>query len=127
MTEPQPPTAIIVITVVASWSWPAIGLVVSCLGRSTIAPPTTTPSPSRHAHRSQPQPVADVRADRSSGLTRARPPTRRRPSPAKAAAKTGPAGLPLGYAHDQTGAVNAATNYLMWMNSLKIVDKNVRR
>ena len=37
--------------------------------------------------------------------------------------KTGPAGLPLGYTHDQTGAVNAATNYLMWMNSLKITDK----
>lgn len=36
---------------------------------------------------------------------------------------TGPAGLPLGYSHDQTGAVNAATNYLMWMNSLKITNK----
>jgi hypothetical protein len=36
----------------------------------------------------------------------------------------GPAGLPLGYSHDETGAVNAATNYLMWMNSLKITDKN---
>ena len=46
-----------------------------------------------------------------------------RPSPARAAAKAGPAGLPLGYTHDETGAVNAATNYLMWMNSLKIADK----
>ena len=38
---------------------------------------------------------------------------------------TGPGGLPLGYSHDQTGAVNAATNYLMWMNSLKITDKKL--
>ena len=37
---------------------------------------------------------------------------------------TGPAGLPLGYSHDETGAVNAATNYLTWMNSLRITDKN---
>ena len=36
---------------------------------------------------------------------------------------TGPADLPLGYSHDETGAVNAATNYLMWMNSLRITDK----
>ena len=36
---------------------------------------------------------------------------------------TGPAGMPLGYGHDETGAVNAATNYLMWMNSLRITDK----
>ena len=36
---------------------------------------------------------------------------------------TGPAGLPLGYDHTQTGAVEAATNYLTWMNSLRIKDK----
>ncbi len=35
----------------------------------------------------------------------------------------GPAGLPLGYQHDETGAVSAATNYLIWMNSLRIADK----
>lgn len=34
--------------------------------------------------------------------------------------KIGPGQLPLGYTHDQAGAVNAATNYLMWMNSLRI-------
>ena len=28
---------------------------------------------------------------------------------------TGPAGLPLGYDHTETGAVEAATNYLTWM------------
>ena len=38
-------------------------------------------------------------------------------------AEVGPAGLPLRYARDEAGAVSAATNYLMWMNSLKIVDK----
>ncbi|WP_344802589.1 hypothetical protein [Microlunatus ginsengisoli] len=37
---------------------------------------------------------------------------------------TGPAGLPLGYDHTQTGAVQAATNYLTWMNSIRIKDKN---
>src|SRR6478752_3177581 len=36
---------------------------------------------------------------------------------------TGPAGLPLGYDHTETGAVEAATNYLTWMNSLRIKDK----
>ena len=37
--------------------------------------------------------------------------------------RTGPAGLPLGYSHDQDGAATAAANYVMWLNSLKIVDK----
>ncbi len=36
---------------------------------------------------------------------------------------TGPAGLPLGYDHTETGAVEAATNYLTWMTSLRIKDK----
>jgi hypothetical protein len=36
---------------------------------------------------------------------------------------TGPAGLPLGYDHTETGAVQAATNYLTWMTSLRIKDK----
>lgn len=38
---------------------------------------------------------------------------------------TGPDGLPLGYSHDEAGAVTAATNYLMWMNSLRIADKTL--
>ncbi len=38
---------------------------------------------------------------------------------------TGPADLPLGYTRDQTGAVQAATNYLIWMTSLRIADKTV--
>lgn len=37
--------------------------------------------------------------------------------------KLGPADLPLGYTRDQVGAVCAATNYLSWMNSLRIADK----
>jgi len=36
---------------------------------------------------------------------------------------TGPADLPVGYPRTEAGAVSAATNYLVWMNSLKIVDK----
>lgn len=38
---------------------------------------------------------------------------------------TGPDGLPIGYSHDESGAITAATNYLMWMNSLRIADKTV--
>ena len=36
----------------------------------------------------------------------------------------GPAGLPLGYSRNPTGAANAATNYLTWMNSLRIAEKS---
>lgn len=36
----------------------------------------------------------------------------------------GPAGLPLGYTHDQTGAVEAATNYFVWGSSARIADKD---
>jgi hypothetical protein len=36
---------------------------------------------------------------------------------------SGPVGLPLRYQQDQTGAVQAATNYLIWMTSLRIMDK----
>ena len=36
----------------------------------------------------------------------------------------GPSGLPLGYSRNPTGAANAATNYLTWMNSLRIADKS---
>lgn len=35
----------------------------------------------------------------------------------------GPDGLPLGYPHNGAGAVTAATNYLMWLNSIRITDK----
>lgn len=35
----------------------------------------------------------------------------------------GPAGLPLGYDHTEAGAATAATNYLMWLNSIRITDK----
>ncbi|QGN34478.1 hypothetical protein [Microlunatus sp. Gsoil 973] len=36
----------------------------------------------------------------------------------------GPAGLPLGYDHNKAGAATAATNYLMWLNSIRITDKS---
>jgi hypothetical protein len=37
---------------------------------------------------------------------------------------TGPGGLPLGYDHTEAGAATAATNYLMWLNSIRITDKS---
>ena len=36
----------------------------------------------------------------------------------------GPTDLPLGYAHTKDGAAAAATNYLMWMDSIKIAKKS---
>jgi hypothetical protein len=36
----------------------------------------------------------------------------------------GPSGLPLGYPHTKDGAVAAATNYLTWMDSIKITKKS---
>lgn len=39
--------------------------------------------------------------------------------------RVGPASLPLGYTQDEAGAASAATNYLIWMNSLRITDKAV--
>lgn len=35
----------------------------------------------------------------------------------------GTAGLPLGYDRSESGAATAATNYLMWLNSIRITDK----
>lgn len=35
----------------------------------------------------------------------------------------GPDGLPVGYAHNADGAATAATNYLIWLNSVRITDK----
>lgn len=37
--------------------------------------------------------------------------------------ESGPSDLPLGYSHDRAGAAQAATNYLMWMTSIRVADK----
>ena len=77
-------------------------------------------NPDHHAHRSHPAPPTCP----PTGYGSPEPGLQTGPAVAgEGGQKSGPAGLPLGYTHDETGAVNAATNYLMWMNSLKITDK----
>jgi hypothetical protein len=103
-----------------------VGIGFYLLGRSTVTPaPTASPTaPST--------PPATTGAT----LTPTYSPTDQNGSPepglprgeviaGQGGTKSGPAGLPLGYTHDQTGAVSTATNYLMWMNSIKIGDKNI--
>jgi len=112
------PRRLIVIIIITILVVAAVGLAFY-LGQSTSAPPPTTPTPT-------------VSTPVTPNPTYV--PTNREGSPepglqtgsavaGDGGSKAGPAGLPLGYTHDQTGAVNAATNYLIWMNSLKIADK----
>ncbi len=100
----------------------AISIGFYALGRSTATPPPTTP------------PTTGASTPASPTLTPTYSPTDQNGSPetglshgtataGKGGSTTGPAGLPLSYSHDQAGAVNAATNYLTWMNSLRITDK----
>lgn len=80
---------------------------------SPTAVPTTTPSGSSPS----PAPGSPSTGSSTSGLPQ---------GPARAGEgghMTGPAGLPLGYDNTETGAVEAATNYLTWMTSLRIKDK----
>jgi len=111
--------AAIVLVVVA-----AVGVGFYSLGRSTATPPPTTSASVTSAApatsgdpRTPSYSPTDPNGSPEPGLPRGEA------TAGAGGAKTGPAGLPLGYTHDQTGAVNAATNYLMWMNSLKITDK----
>lgn len=96
----------------------AVGIGAYQLGPSDAPPPSNTPTTSPTA--TGPTPTyapTDQYGSPKPGLEA---------GPAIAGqggTKTGPAGLPLGYTHDQTGAVNAATNYLSWMNSIRITDK----
>lgn len=83
---------------------------------TTTAPSAASPAPASPA---EPSPPPNVTGSPGEALPQ---------GPAEAGAqatRTGPAGLPLGYTHDSTGAVNAATNYLIWMNSSRILDKSV--
>ena len=102
----------------------AVGVGLFALGRSTVStPPTASPTSN------------DLSVTPSDIPTLTYEPTDQYGSPepglprgevvaGDGGSRTGPAGLPLGYSRDQVGAVSAATNYVIWMNSLKITDKN---
>ena len=110
----------ILLVVVALLAVAVIAAVFYRLGQDTpstspspTGAPTTTPSGSSPS----PAPGSPSTGSSTSGLPQ---------GPARAGEggrMTGPAGLPLGYDHTETGAVEAATNYLTWMNSLRIKDK----
>ena len=99
----------------------AVGIGLFALGRAMTAPPSSGPTPAVTPTIADPSPTYEpTNVDGS-------------PEPAlpqgeavagKGGAKAGPTGLPLGYAHDETGAISAATNYLIWMNSLRIANKS---
>jgi hypothetical protein len=119
---PQPTrTQKILLVVVALLAVAVIAAVSYRLGQDTpstspapTGAPTTTPSGSSPS----PAPGSPSTGSSTSGLPQ---------GPARAGEgghMTGPAGLPLGYDHTETGAVEAATNYLTWMNSIRIKDKN---
>lgn len=101
----------------------AVGVGFYALGRSTVdKPPTTLPSSNGSPGTSGSSPAPRYEPTDQNGSPEPEVP-RGDAVAGEGGSKTGPAQLPLGYAHDQTGAVNAATNYLMWMNSLRIADK----
>lgn len=101
----------------------AVSVGIFALSRTAPSPPTSPLSPSDpQASTTSPAPTYEPTDPSGS------------PEPALArgevaagagGSRPGPAGLPLGYARDENGAVSAATNYLMWMNSLRIVDKDL--
>lgn len=102
----------------------AVGVGFFALGRSTVGtPPTASPTSS------------DPLVTPSGSPAPTYEPTDQYGSPepglpqgdvvaGDGGSRIGPGGLPLGYSHDRVGAVSAATNYLIWMNSLKIADKD---
>lgn len=110
--------AALVLVVVA-----AVGIGFYRLGQSTVAPPGPITSPTSAPPTSTggaPSPTYSP-TDQNGSPEPALP---KGPATAGAGGNTaGPAGLPVGYTRDRTGAVNAATNYLMWMNSIRIADK----
>jgi hypothetical protein len=103
----------------------AVGFGFLRLGRSTVAP---TPSASGPASQ------MSISASPSSAPTYSPTDESGSPEPQLPAGNVvageggrqkGPGGLPLGYQRDEAGAVSAATNYLMWMNSIRIADKRL--
>ena len=105
--------ALLAVAVIATVSY-RLGQDTTSTSPSPTGVLTTTPSGSSPS----PAPGSPSTGSSTSGLPQ---------GPARAGEggrMTGPAGLPLGYDHTETGAVEAATNYLTWMNSLRIKDKN---
>lgn len=101
----------------------AVGVGFYALGRSTVStPPTSSPSSSGAPATSAGSPAPTYEPTNQSGAPEADL-QRGEAVAGEGGSTTGPAQLPLGYTHDQTGAVSAATNYLIWMNSIKIADK----
>lgn len=120
MRNPRRTIAIVVALVVVL----AIVGVVAYLGgrsqsasnppRSSTQPTTSRPTTSNPA----------VSASASSSETSPEPGLRRGSATAGSGGRTtGPDGLPLGFPHTPSGAATAATNYLMWLNSIRITDK----
>jgi hypothetical protein len=115
------PTRTIIAVLAALIVVAVIAVVAYQLGQHTTgaAAPSPTAGSSTGASGSSPSPAP---ASPSTGSSQPGLPQ----GPARAGEgghMTGPAGLPLGYDHSETGAVEAATNYLTWMNSLLIEDK----
>src|SRR3954453_9365685 len=120
MTRPNP-TRTIIAVLAALIVVAVIAVVAYQLGQHTTGGPAPSPTPgsSTVASGSSPPPAP---ASPSTGSSQPGLPQ----GPARAGEgghMTGPAGLPLGYDHTETGAVEAATNYLTWMTSLRIKDK----
>jgi hypothetical protein len=118
---PQPSrTQKILAVVVALLTVAVIAAVFYRLGQntpSTDPSPTGAPTTSPSGSSPSPAPGSPSTGSSTAGLPQ---------GPARAGEgghMTGPAGLPLGYDHTETGAVQAATNYLTWMNSIRIKDK----
>lgn len=122
MTDRRTRNALIIAAALIVLALVALGFYL--LGRSNTATqaPTPTPVSPATATSTVPSPTYEP-TDRSgspeSGLARGAA------QAGRGGTSTGPEGLPLGYSHDEAGAVTAATNYLMWMNSLRIADKTV--
>lgn len=105
--------ALLAVAVIATVSY-RLGQDTPSTSTSPTSAPTTTPSGSSPS----PAPGSPSTGSSTSGLPQ---------GPARAGEgghMTGPAGLPLGYDHTETGAAEAATNYLTWMTSLRIKDKD---
>lgn len=94
-----------------------LGVVAYLAGRSESA--GRPPGNARGTTRSKPAPSPSRSTDSSGpGLGRGRA------LAGEGGRSKGPGGLPLDYDHTQAGAATAATNYLMWLNSIRIIDKS---
>lgn len=112
----------ILAVVVALLAVAVIAAVFYRLGQDTPSTtPTPTDIPTTTPSGSSPSPAPGSPSTGSSTFGLPQGPARA----GEGGTVTGPAGLPLGYDHTETGAVEAATNYLTWMTSLKIKDKNI--